>query len=162
MFQTDVKVYPAQGRPGQPASTNPIIAAGGGDMTFRAGSNGVKVATFVWRDATDPTLVNNTGTGLPVGFVQNVLTATITDINDGVSLDIMAGREVSPIAQGDFWAEATTDAVVGQKVFAVLADGTLVTGAAGATVTGAVETDWTVIKTGLAGDTFIMSTWSKA
>ena len=61
-------------------------------------------------------------------------------------------------AKGDFWAVAKTVAVIGQKVFAVIADGTIKTGAAGAAVAGAVETDFKVVTAGAIGELIIIST----
>ncbi|WP_234932216.1 structural cement protein Gp24 [Pectobacterium carotovorum] len=116
---------------------------------------------FAWRDATNPKKLNNTGTGKPVGYVMNNANATIGYLQSN-SLLIPKGREASPIVGGDFWAKSATVATVGQKVFAVLADGTLKTDAAGATVTGAVETDWYVSAPAAVGDLLVISTWSKA
>ncbi|MDI3439320.1 hypothetical protein QLG07_07630 [Erwinia sp. V90_4] len=119
------------------------------------------MARFAWRDGTNPLLLNNTGTGKPVGFIYNNANATIGYLQNS-SMTIPAGREASPIVGGDYWALAATDATVGQKVFAVLADGTLKTGAAGATISGAVETDWYVSSPATTGNLIIISTWSKA
>ncbi|MBJ9257294.1 hypothetical protein I5495_08110 [Citrobacter amalonaticus] len=160
-FQTSVKVYSGVGQEGQPASNTPIIAAAGGPGAFTAGDNGLKMCRFAWRDGTDPKKLNNTGTGKPVGYVMNNANATI-DYLQSNSLTIVKGREASPIVGGDFWAKSLTVATVGQKVFAVLADGTLKTGAAGATVTGAIETDWYVASPAAIGDLLVISTWSKA
>ncbi len=162
MFQNHVEIYPARGRAGQPASTNPIIAAAGGQDTFRSGANGAVMARFCWRDATNPILVNNTGTGKPLGFVFNNGTATLERVTDTASMSIRAGMAVTPIVKGDFLAVSTTAVTVGQKVFAVLADGTIKTDAPGATVAGAVETDWCAVESVAAGEVFIMSTWSNA
>lgn len=160
-FQTSVKVYSGVGQEGQPASNTPIIAAAGGPGAFTAGDNGLKMCRFAWRDGADPKKLNNTGTGKPVGYVMNNANATI-DYLQSNSLTIVKGREASPIVGGDFWAKSLTVATVGQKVFAVLADGTLKTGAAGATVTGAIETDWYVASPAAIGDLLVISTWSKA
>ncbi|KNC94021.1 structural cement protein Gp24 [Trabulsiella odontotermitis] len=162
MFQKNVQIYPARGRAGQPASGNPIIAAAGGQDSFRAGKDGVVMARFCWRDATTPELANNTGTGRPLGFVQNNGTATIERVGDTASMTIRAGTAVTPVVQGDFFAESTTPVMAGQKVFAVLADGTIKTDAEGATVADAVETDWYAVESADAGQVFTMSTWSRA
>ncbi|EQB6624593.1 phage cement protein, partial [Escherichia coli] len=65
MFQQSVKVYSGVGQAGQPASNTPIIAAAGGPGAFQAGDNGLVMARFAWRDATNPVKLNNTGTGKP-------------------------------------------------------------------------------------------------
>lgn len=160
-FQKSVSVYSGVGQEGQPASNSPIIAAAGGPLAFQAGANGLIMSRFAWRNATNPKLLDNTGTGKPVGFIYNNANATI-DYLQGNSMTIPAGREASPVVGGDFWAKSTTVATVGQKVFAVLATGLLSTGAAGATVDGAVETDWYVASPAAIGDLLIISTWSKA
>ncbi|MFW5400536.1 hypothetical protein V2A85_12610 [Yersinia sp. 1252 StPb PI] len=160
-FQQNVEIYSGVGQAGQPASTSPIIAAAGGPGAFQAGTNGLIMARFAWRNATNLLRLDNTGTGKPVGFVQNNANATI-DYLQSNSMTISAGREASVIVGGDFWAISTTVATVGQKVFAVLATGLLATGAAGATISGAVETDWYVASPAAIGDLLIISTWSKA
>ncbi|EKN4811339.1 hypothetical protein FG434_004326 [Yersinia enterocolitica] len=160
-FQQNVEIYSGVGQAGQPASTSPIIAAAGGPGAFQAGTNGLIMARFAWRNATNLLRLDNTGTGKPVGFVQNNANATIGYLQSN-SMTIPAGREASPVVGGDFWAISATAATVGQKVFAVLADGTLKTDAAGATVSGAIETDWYVASPAAVGDLLIISTWSKA
>lgn len=160
-FQKSVSVYSGVGQAGSPASNSPIIAAAGGPGAFQAGANGLIMARFAWRNATNPKLLDNTGTGKPVGFIYNNANATIGYLQ-GNSMIIPGGREASPVVGGDFWALSATVATVGQKVFAVLADGTLKTGAAGATLADAVETDWYVASPAAIGDLLIISTWSKA
>ncbi|HGK4602802.1 TPA: hypothetical protein ACJ2UI_003451 [Yersinia enterocolitica] len=160
-FQKEVELYSGVGQAGQPASNSPIIAAAGGPGAFQAGTNGLIMARFAWRNATNLLQLDNTGTGKPVGFIQNNANATITYLQSN-SMTISAGREASAVVGGDFWAISTTVATVGQKVFAVLATGLLATGAAGATISGAVETDWYVASPAAIGDLLIISTWSKA
>lgn len=160
-FQKEVELYSGVGQAGQPASNSPIIAAAGGPGAFQAGTNGLIMARFAWRNATNLLQLDNTGTGKPVGFIQNNANATITYLQSN-SMTISAGREASAVVGGDFWAISTTVATVGQKVFAVLATGLLATGAAGATISGAIETDWYVASPAAIGDLLIISTWSKA
>lgn len=163
-FQSSVGIYVGVGAEAQPASTSPIIAAAGGPNAFVAGENGVTIGTFVFRTAADETVVTNvapTATSVPVGFIQNVGQATIL-YNEQNSMLIPEGREVSPKVGGEFWAKSTTVATIGQKVFASVTNGTLSTGAAGATVSGSVETPWTVSHGAAIGDLIIISSWSKA
>ena len=47
----------------------------------------------------------------------------------------------------------------GQVLFAKTADGTLVPGTAGGTVSGAVETPWTITESAAAGEIFHASAW---
>lgn len=161
MFQQSVKEYSGVGQEGQPASNSPIISAAGGPGAFTSGDSGLKMCRFAWRNATDPKKLDNTGTGKPVGYVMNNANATINYLQSN-SLTIVKGREASPVVGGDFWAKSLTVASIGQKVFAVLADGTLKTGAAGATITGAIETEWYVASPAAIGDLLVISTWSKA
>lgn len=90
------------------------------------------------------------------------------EITNPLGIDVEAsntvpvGYPVSVEVKGDFFAVTATDATVGQKVFAVSADGTIKTGAAQATVEGAVETDFEVIQAGAAGDVIIISNWRGA
>lgn len=161
MFQQNVKVYSGVGQSGAPASNSPIIAAAGGPGAFQAGANGLIMSRFAWRNSTNPLLLDNAGTGKPVGFIYNNANATIGYLQSN-SMTIPAGREASPVVGGDFWAIATTVATVGQKVFANLTTGLISTGAAGATVAGSIETDWCVASPAAVGDLLIISTWSKA
>lgn len=163
MFQQSVGMYRGVGQVGHPASTSPIIAAAGGPGAFKATAAGVTIATFVFRDATDPTIVTNvapSATTKPVGFIQN-LGQAIIGYGLSNSMLIRGGAEISPKVGGDFWAKSSTAATEGQKVFASVTDGTIATGAAGATVTGYVETDWYVSHGAAAGNLIIISTWSK-
>lgn len=163
-FQDKVEIYRGVGQVGQPASTSPIIAAAGGPGAFKATSAGVTIATFVFRDATDPKIVTNvapTSTTKPIGFIQNLAQAII-GYGQSANMLIRGGVEVSPKVSGDFWVKSSTVATNGQKVFASITDGTIATGSAGATVTGFVETDWYVSQGAAVGDLVIISSWSKA
>ncbi len=163
-FQESVDIYRGVGQVGHPASSSPIIAAAGGPGAFKATSAGVSIATFVFRDATDPKIVTNvapTSTTKPVGFIQNLAQAII-GYGQSASMLIRGGAEVSPKVGGDFWVKSKTVATVGQKVFASVTDGTISTAAAGATVAGSVETDWYVSQGAAVGDLVIISSWSKA
>ncbi|MGQ6231063.1 structural cement protein Gp24 [Serratia sp. IR-2025] len=163
-FQSDVKIYRGVGQVGHPASTSPIIAAAGGLGAFKAATAGVSIATFVFRDAADPKVVTNVAPAAdskPIGFIQN-LGQAIIGYGQSASMLIRSGVEVSPKVGGDFWAKSTTVATNGQKVFASVTDGTIATGAAGATVAGHVETEWYVSQGAAVGDLIIISTWSKA
>lgn len=163
-FQTSVNVYRGVGQVGHPASTSPIIAAAGGPDAFRADEDGVLIGTFVFRTGTDGKLVSNvapTATTQPVGFIQNLGQATIS-YNQQSSMLIRQGQEVSPKVGGDFWCKSTTAATNGQKVFVSVLDGTIATGAAGATIADHVETpNWWVSHGAAAGDLIIISTWSR-
>ena len=74
-------------------------------------------------------------------------------------MTIREGSTVTVVLSGERWVLSGTAATAGQKVFAVKADGSVKTGAAGATVTGAVETKWTVVRGGAAGEVIAISAW---
>lgn len=73
---------------------------------------------------------------------------------------IQPGREVTLMTAGDFWAKTSTAATRGQKIFASLTTGQIQTGAAGATITGYVETNFFAGSTCDAGERVKISTWS--
>ena len=163
-FQESVGIYRGVGQVGHPASTSPIIAAAGGPGAFKVTSAGVGIATFVFRAATDPKVVTNvapSSTSKVVGFIQN-LGQAIIGYGQSASMLIRGGVEVSPKVAGDFWVESKTLAIVGQKVFASITDGSISTGDAGSTISGSVETDWSVSQGAPVGDLIIISSWSKA
>ncbi|WP_182356660.1 structural cement protein Gp24 [Komagataeibacter europaeus] len=97
--------------------------------------------------------------GAPDGFVLNDRSAWISDIYDESTMVMPQGYMVDLKAQGDYFAVTTTEATRGQKVFASTTDGTISTGAAGATVAGSIETDFYVAIGGNAGETITISTW---
>lgn len=160
-FQTEVKIYSGVGQEGQCASNSPIIHAAGGPNAFISGDNGLNMCRFAWRNATNPLKLDNKGAGKPVGYIYNNANATIGYL-ESASLTIPKGREASAVVGGDFWARSTVPVTIGQKVFANTTDGSILVGDVGATVDGAVETDWYVATNATAGDLFIISTWSKA
>lgn len=156
MFQNTVTLYPAAGREGDFASNEPyhnVLPPQGG---FRAGKKGVFQARFVWRDSDDESLINNSGSGVPLGFVMNEGRGTLP-VNETGSLYCLPGTSLGVLSNVDAWVRTTTVAKAGQKIFAVLADGTIKTGAAGATVDGAVETNF-VAASGGAANTLIKMT----
>lgn len=156
-FQKTVKTYPGIGIPGAYAAINPIVSTAKGYIA-RAACN---IGGFVWADADKAGFVKPTGTGSPLGFAVREITNPL-GIDIEASNTVPVGYPVSVEEKGDFFAVTTTDATVGQKVFAVLADGTIKTGDAKADVVGAVETDFEVIQAGAANDVIIISNWRGA
>jgi hypothetical protein len=164
--QSQVYVMPPQAEEGSLASTayvNPTEVIPG----LRAASD-VAVGKWVWA-ATAPAGSNlertiqqfgaNTGSGLPLGLCYRVKAAALP--YDQLASNIYKAGQPIPVAKGDaFWVKTATAATVGQKVFAVLADGTTKTGAAGATVSGAIETSFSVValqNAGAVGDLILIS-----
>lgn len=157
-FQKTVNTYPGIGIPGAYAAINPIVSTAKGYVASAA----CNIGGFVWADDTlKKGCVKPTGTGRPLGFAVREITNPL-GIDVGASNTVPVGYPVSVEVKGDFFAVTTTEATVGQKVFAVLADGTIKTGAAQATVEDAIETDFEVIQAGSANDVIIISNWRGA
>ena len=66
---------------------------------------------------------------------------------------------INACGKGDLLVVSAASATAGQKVFAVLATGLIVAGAAGATIAGAIETNWRIVTSASAGDVFQISNW---
>lgn len=97
------------------------------------------------------------GGTVPVGIAQRVYQYNNESLAAGASMTIPAGSGVSVIVKGYVYVAATAAATVGQKVFAVLADGSIKSGSTGATISGAVETDWVVMTpASAAGDIIVI------
>lgn len=156
-FQKTVNTYPGIGIPGAYAAINPIVSTAKGYVASAA----CNIGGFVWADEKKEGYVKPTGTGSPLGFAVREITNPL-GIDVKASNTVPVGYPVSVEVKGDFFAVTTTDASVGQKVFAVLADGTIKTGAAQETVDHAVETDFEVIQAGVANDVIIISNWRGA
>lgn len=142
------------------ASANPAISYPASQGAFRAGSSGLTVGRFAWINA-DGVSLDNTGSGAPAGFIGNDLEASIVQWLNESSMAVQPGVQATLFTGGDFWAKTGTAATVGQKVFASTTDGSIETGAAGATITGYVETKWYVASAGSANDLIKISTWSQ-
>jgi hypothetical protein len=106
-FQQSVNLYPSPGQEGTQASMNPLAVALPPEGSYKAGTNGVYQSRFAWLDGTDSTLLNNTGTGAPVGFLMNTGKGTIP-VGETGSMFIQAGVDLAAYTKGDFWVKATT------------------------------------------------------
>lgn len=159
-FQGQVNILPAIGVPGQHMSTNPLVSTQKGYCA----ADTVTIGGFVWAvtvaDQNDA-FVKSTGEGAPLGFAVREITNPL-GYNESASNTVPKGFPVSVAVKGDFAVITATTATVGQSVFAVLADGTIKTGAAGDIVEGAVETDYKVVNInggGAADDIIVISNW---
>lgn len=159
-FQTVINQYPAPAVEGDFASANPNASVVTGDSALTAGAAGVTVGRFAW--ATAAGVVTNVQTaGAPTGFVHRHQQAVITTWLGAASMLIPAGLQMALMSGGDFWGRSITTAVtIGQKVFASITDGTLCTGAAGATIGGFVETKFVAQSVAASGELFKFGTWS--
>lgn len=156
-FQTKINQYPAPGIEGGFASTNPHATYLAGEAALVAGEDGLTIGRFAW-DVNG--VATNAGTGAPSGFVHRDGQAAITTWLGDSSNVIQSGREVTLMVAGDFWARTSTAASRGQKIFASLTTGQVQTGAAGATIAGYAETNFSVGNICAAGELVKLSTWS--
>ena len=161
MFQTRMNNDLPIGVEGDFASDNPVATWYAGEGALVAGDAGVTVGRFAWVD-TDNLAASNTGAGAPQGFISREGQALITDWMGRASMVIPAGMVVDLKTRGDFYVRTTTAATIGQKVFASLTDGTISTGAAGATIAGSVETIFSVGSAGAANDIIAIGTWGNS
>lgn len=158
-LQKQVNLYRAAGVQGDKATPNQSIyfpkqMVAEGDVT---------VGTFVFYGTDASKQASNTKTGATaadlVGFVERVINYANYDVTSEGTL-IVPNKSTLTIAMcGDYWATATTAATPRQKVFVNPTTGAISTAAAGGTVSGAVETPWTVIQGGEAGTPILISNW---
>lgn len=152
-FQNKVNLVPAVGLPGAYAAVNPIVSTAKG---YIAKVN-VPVGGFCWEDATDAGQVKPSGTGAPLGFVAREVAYTMCN-TDAINY-VPAGGNVSVQKKGDFFVQAAAAVTKGQKVFADTTTGAVKAGAAGGTVSGAVETDFYFVTSAGAGEISVISNW---
>ena len=159
-FQNLVNRQPAPAVEGAIASANPRASMLAGDSALVSGANGVTVGRFAFA-RNDNGQVGNVDPGAPyrVGFVGLSNPVLITAWLGGASMLLQPGIEVTLFVEGDFWGRFVSGAaVIGQKVFASLTDGTLKSAAAGASVAGSIETNWFVLSACLTGELAKIST----
>jgi len=154
-LQKSVGINPAQAVQGDFASTNPRATAVNNNGGFISDGT-VVVGGFAW---SANRILSNTGTGVPDGFISR--TANFAYINGFAesTLTINKGVETTVHTAGDFYVKATVAATKGQKVFASINDGSVLSGDAGATVAGAVETSFKFTQDVTAGSLAIISTY---
>ena len=151
-FQNVVKIEPAIGLPGGYAAVNPIESTPRGYIAKAA----VTVGAFCWEDSSAEGQVNPSGSGLPLGFVvreQNVVMGTDKDYTNVIP----AGGTVTVAVEGDFFVQPAASVTKGQKVFASTTTGLVSGASAGATVAGAVETNWKFDTSAGAGEIAIIT-----
>lgn len=157
-FQGQVNILPAIGVPGQHMmSTNLLVSTQKGYCA----ADTVTIGGFVWAVTVDENdaFVKSTGTGAPLGFAVREITNPL-GYNKSASNTVPKGFPVSVAVKGDFAVITGTAATVGQSVYAVLADGSIITGEKGSSVNGAVETDYKVVNInggGAVGDVIVIS-----
>ena len=137
-----------------------------GTDQFLANATGVDIGLFVWIQA-DGTIDNvGISTNAPDGFVPRTQQGLILTQPTGVTpstdtwygVSIPGGQPVTVFESGSFYVRATVaGATYGQKAFAKSTDGSIQFAAAGATVTGFVETSWVCRATVAVGEITIIS-----
>lgn len=159
-FQTQFNIQQAPYKPGDLYGGNPYFTVPTPEAGFIAGSTGIIVARFVWVDPSDTTgrSLLNSGTGKPLGFVINSMEGTITTYLAESGMTILPGKMVTVLGGTDFVVLVTVNpATQGQKAFAKLSDGTMQPGTAGATISGYIETDFTISVGAAVGEYAVMS-----
>lgn len=159
-FQQSVNMTQAPAVAGDFASENPRHSALSTPGGFVVGPSGLTIGLFAWADASTGQILSNTGSGLPTCFVHRALQATLTTYPTTNGMTIIAGQGVGETFNaGDFFVKnAGASAVtIGMKAFANNTNGTISFAAAGATVTGSIETKWFAMSPGAAGELIKMS-----
>lgn len=159
-FQTSVEIYQSPAVEGDFASADPRATYLAGDAALVADASGVTIAAFAWVDSATNSLVSSYGDSAPSGFVHRDHQGLIETLSDQAGMTIPEGYPVTLFTRGAFWVRTATAATVGQKIFASTTDGSISTGASGGSVSGAVETAFTVASAGAAGDLIKMTTWA--
>jgi hypothetical protein len=159
-FQTSVNTNLPIGVEGDPYGTNPSASVPSQAGAFVAGPNGVTVGQFAWIQTDGITVANSpqTGTPKPDGFVPREQQGLITNYLAESSMVIPEGFGVSIMGSGSWLDKVTVaPALLRQKAFAKLTDGTLQPGAAGATISGYVETDFSIMRAAAVGDLTVIN-----
>lgn len=156
-FQTTVNLQQAPAVAGDFATANPRASFPAGEGQYVAASAGVTVGRFAWIDSSTG-LVSNAGTGKPDGFIHREQQALISTYLAESSNVIPQGFPVTVMRTGDYFATATVGAATkGQKAFAKLTDGTVQAGAAGATISGFIETDFVITQAAALNELAVIS-----
>jgi len=161
MIQNQVQTYPSKAVPGDRASGNPVVYK----VPTPQASGNVLVGSFVFAMPDgDPTTVKQTTSNASnagvMGFVERVQTNINYAPLTSATLVVPDGDNVTVAAKGDFYCKSLTTATVGQKVFAqTTAGGGIKTGAAGATISDYVETDFSVKVGAAIGEIVTISNW---
>lgn len=146
-FQSQVNIQPAVGVAGDFASANPRASVLAGPGSLVAGPDGLTIGAFAWVDASVNQASNAPAPGsssAPNGFVgRQSNMGLITTFLGKDSMLIPKGLPVTLHNGGDFWMknDASAESVLGYKVYASLADGTISKFAAAGTAASAGGTD---------------------
>ena len=154
-FQQSVGLKNRVAIQGDRANQNPTIYS---VTNFLAGSGGVKVGTFVFRDTTHPeSVVVNTGSSSRAveGFVERVQNVNGFTF-DPADMTIAEGENVSVARKGDFYVEADGAVSIGDTVYVNYTNGS-VTFTSGSTT---IDTGFKARSAAAdSGDMVIISNW---
>ena len=111
-----------------------------------AASDSIVAGGFAWvSESNGEAFAASHAAGKPSGIVQRVLDNALTTITADSSMTYPAGHKVDVVIWGDMFLKTTDSASVGNKIFVNNTTGAITNAAAGATVSGATETDWKII-----------------
>jgi len=159
-FQTQVNRFPGIGVAGDFASDNPRKAMVAGDSALVATSAGVTLGRFAWANAAGVVSNAKPGSGVarlgfaaregqPGGFLTTGLV--------GASMVLNGGNAIVLHEDADVLVDVTVGAAtIGLKAFASTTDGSVQPGAAGATISGYVETPWSFLSAAAVGEQAII------
>lgn len=150
-FQTSMNNLPASGISGEKVGQNPVIYY----LETPQALNAIPVGSFVWLSSDG---IKNSGTGKPLGFALASLYPNY-DLQSGASMLIPAGEKVSIALKGDFYASPTSACTQGEKIYASLIDGSIVSDESGEEIDDYIETDFTVILGGGSDEIILISNW---
>jgi hypothetical protein len=138
------------------ASRNPRSALVAGGGFFRAADpDGVIMARFAWANPETGLASSERVTANDLlGFVQPVPGYWRMMVREGRY--IRPGLPVTLFAGGDFWARFADGALMGQRVYASILDGAVISGEA----YDAEPTPWFVVTNAAPGELAVISTWS--
>ena len=122
-FPRQVQTQPAPAVSGDFCSANPYFSVNAGQGAFVAGAS-LQVGRFCWVDPTNA-ILNNSGSGLPTGFVGRNQQGVITQFLAEFSNQIVPGTQCMCFSGGDFWMlnSGLLAAAVGMKAYALFASG---------------------------------------
>lgn len=152
-FQKSVNTYSSPAAAGQIASGNPTAWYVAGPNAVVSGALGLTVAAFAWATPITPgdtperadsnaLLVAAGASRVPDGFVVNEQQGNILTYLAESGLSVLPWQAVELMTRGDVWVQlpAGISGARKQKVFANMLNGSIATGAAGATVSGTAVT----------------------
>lgn len=158
-FQVTVNNQPGVGQPGDFADANlrTVVISGPGGFIAAPPPRGPIVGNFAWGDQNP----SGTAEGMQaysnyqgeataeIGFVHREQNTTLVKYLDFATEYVQSGFITTLYNNGGFWALFAAGAAVGQKVFALYADGSCVAAATGTSTTVATSSAASLANTGV-------------